>query len=59
MDECHFDEATGRATEGLVVDADEDLAELCSRIRESQLTNCSIMFADVDSAASASRSVTH
>ena len=45
MDECLFDESTGRATEGLVVDADDDLAELCTRIRESERTNCSILFA--------------
>jgi hypothetical protein len=45
MDECQFDEATGRATEGLVVDSDDDLAELCARIRESERTNCSILFA--------------
>jgi hypothetical protein len=46
MDDCRFDEATGRATEGLVVDADDDLAELCARMRESKFTNCSILFAD-------------
>jgi hypothetical protein len=45
MDECQYDEATGRATEGLVVDSDDDLAELCARIRESERTNCSILFA--------------
>lgn len=47
MDECSFDEATGRATEGMVVDADDDLAELCSRLRDSQWKNCSIVFADM------------
>lgn len=46
IDDCRFDEATGKATEGLVVDSDDDLAELCSRIRESEHTNCSILFAD-------------
>jgi hypothetical protein len=45
MDDCSYDEATGRATEGLVVDSDDDLAELCARIRESERTNCSILFA--------------
>jgi hypothetical protein len=47
MDDCCFDAATGRATEGLVVDSDDDLAELCSRMRESQWRNCSIVFADL------------
>jgi hypothetical protein len=46
MDECSFDETTGRAMEGLVVDSDDDLAELCSRMRESKWKNCSIVFAD-------------
>ena len=46
MDECAFDDATGRAMEGLVVDSDDDLAELCNRMRESKWKNCSIVFAD-------------
>ena len=46
MDECSFDETTGQATEGLVVDADDDLAELCARMRASEHTNCAILFAD-------------
>lgn len=46
MGDCSFDESTGHATEGLVVDADDDLAELCSRMRESEWKNCSIFFAD-------------
>jgi hypothetical protein len=59
VDGCRFDEATGRATEGFVVDVDDDLAELCSRIRESQMTNCSIMFADSETSVSDSESLTH
>ena len=46
IDECRFDDVTGRATEGMVVDADDDLAELCTRISESDWKNCSILFAD-------------
>lgn len=46
MDDCSFDESTGRAMEGLVVDSDDDLAELCKRMRESEWKNCSIVFAD-------------
>ena len=46
LDDCSFDESTGRATEGLVVDSDDDLAELCARMRESEHTNCSIFLAD-------------
>ena len=37
MSDCSYDDATGRTTAGLVVDADDDLAELCSRIRASIL----------------------
>jgi hypothetical protein len=56
MDDCRFDEATGRATEGFVVDADDDLAELCARMRESRFTNCSILFADERESAAGRRS---
>jgi hypothetical protein len=46
IDECTFDESTGRATAGLVVDSDDDLAELCNRMRDSMWKNCSIVFVD-------------
>lgn len=46
IDDCSFDESTGKATEGYVVDSDDDLAKLCRRMRESEHTNCSILFAD-------------
>lgn len=48
MDECSFDDSTGRATEGLVVDSDDDLAALCSRMRASEHRNCAIVLADED-----------
>lgn len=44
--ECHYDESTGKATEGAVVDVDDDLVELCSRIRASDRKNCAILFCD-------------
>lgn len=46
LGECTYDEQTGHATEGLVVDADDDLGELCSRMRDSRWRNCAICFAD-------------
>jgi len=49
LDACKYDEATGRATEGEVVDVDDDLAELCQRVRSSQRRNCAIVFCDYDS----------
>ncbi|MDH5672379.1 MAG: hypothetical protein OEZ06_09530 [Myxococcales bacterium] len=51
MDDCSFDEATGNAMAGNVVDSDSDLAELCTRMRESEWTNCSIFFADAETPA--------
>jgi hypothetical protein len=48
IDDCRFDEATGRAMEGSVVDVDDDLAELCARIRESKWKNCSIVYAEIE-----------
>ncbi|MBX7195276.1 MAG: hypothetical protein K1X94_24690 [Sandaracinaceae bacterium] len=47
LDECRYDDQ-GRAAEGSVVDADEDLVELCSRMRASDRKNCAILFADED-----------
>ena len=44
LDGCHYDEATGRATEGELVDIDDDLVELCTRIREADLKNCAILY---------------
>ena len=44
--ECHYDESTGKATEGAVVDVDDDLVELCSRMRASDKKNCAILFCD-------------
>jgi hypothetical protein len=49
IDGCLFDEKTGSAVSAEVVDADDDLAELCARIRESKWRNCSIMLAEKDS----------
>jgi hypothetical protein len=44
LDECRYDEATGEAAEGAVVDVDDDLVELCARIRASERKNCAILF---------------
>jgi hypothetical protein len=34
LDGCSYDETTGKATEGALVDIDDDLVELCERIRD-------------------------
>lgn len=48
LDDCRYDDA-GNAAEGAVVDADEDLVELCSRLRASDRKNCAILHAVDDS----------
>ena len=48
LDRCRYDAGTGRATEGMVVDVDDDLVELCGRIRASDRKNCAILFCGED-----------
>lgn len=40
---CVYDEATGKATEGDLVDIDDDLAALCERVKDSEWKNCAIL----------------
>lgn len=49
LDRCRYDETTLQPIEGEVVDADEDLASLCSRMRDAGKCSCSIRFCDADS----------
>jgi hypothetical protein len=55
LHECRYDEETGRATEGSVIDADDDLVELCARMRESACKNCAILFCSEDGEQPAAR----
>ncbi len=48
LDEPRYDEETGKATEGAVGDVDDSLVDLCTRIRESERTNCAILFCGED-----------
>jgi hypothetical protein len=48
LDNCKYDEATMKPVEGDVVDADEELASLCSRMREARNCSCAILFCDGD-----------
>lgn len=43
LDDCAYNEA-GEATAGLVVDYDDDLAELCARLSADRRKRCSIVF---------------
>jgi hypothetical protein len=46
LDDCTYDPRTGQATEGTVVDADEDLVTLCSRMQASDSKHCAILYCD-------------
>ena len=43
LDDCAYNEA-GEATAGLVVDYDDDLAELCARLSAERRKRCSVVF---------------
>ena len=43
LDQCEYDECTGHAVEGALVDSDSDLATLCQRISESPWKGCAIL----------------
>jgi hypothetical protein len=49
LDECRYDRRTAQPTEGTVVDADEDLVALCSRMQASDSKHCAILFCDATS----------
>lgn len=44
LDNCKFDPTTRQPTEGDVVDSDQDLTELCRRMREMGRSSCSVLF---------------
>ena len=46
LDECKYDARTAQPVEGSVVDADEDLAALCSRMQQSDNRHCAILFCE-------------
>jgi hypothetical protein len=46
LDNCRYDARTARLVEGTIIDADDDLAELCARIRQSENRYCAILFCD-------------
>jgi hypothetical protein len=46
LDGCAYDPRTAKPTEGTVVDADEDLVALCSRMQASDNRHCAILFCD-------------
>jgi hypothetical protein len=48
LDSVRYDPATSQPVEADVVDVDEDLADLCARMRESDRTSCAIVFCEED-----------
>jgi hypothetical protein len=48
LDDCRYDERTAEPLEGSVIDCDEDLVELCSRMQASDSRRCAILFCGSD-----------
>jgi hypothetical protein len=46
LDECTYDPRTAQPTAGVVVDADEDLVALCSRMQACDSKHCAILYCD-------------
>jgi len=46
LDACKYDPRTAQPAEGTVVDADADLAALCSRMQASDSKHCAILYCD-------------
>ena len=44
LDNCRYDDATGKPLEGDVVDADAELAQLCARMKKKGRGSCAILF---------------
>lgn len=51
LDQCRYDQTTMEPIEGEFVDADADLASLCSRMRETGRGSCAIRFCSEDAPA--------
>lgn len=48
LDNCRYDAKTAEPLEGTIVDADEDLVELCTRIKQGENKHCAILFCEED-----------
>ena len=46
LDGCTYDGRTCEPSSGTVVDSDEDLVELCSRMQRSDSRRCAILFCE-------------
>jgi len=48
IDNCRYDQSTRQPIEGDVVDSDPEFSELCTRMRETGRTSCTIVFCETD-----------
>jgi hypothetical protein len=48
IDNCRYDQFTHQPVEGDVVDSDEELSELCARMREAGQSSCTIVYCETD-----------
>ena len=55
LDNVRYDPATARPVEADVVDVDDDIADLCSRMRASDRTSCAIVHCHEDFTPAPSR----
>jgi hypothetical protein len=46
LDNCRYDPSTMKPLEGDVVDADSELGSLCSRMRETGQSSCTVLFCE-------------
>jgi hypothetical protein len=53
LDNVRYAQGSSQPAEADVVDADDDLADLCARMRESDRTACAILFVEEDTPAPA------
>ncbi|MDC3986642.1 hypothetical protein [Polyangium jinanense] len=51
LDNIDYEDGSSQPQQADVVDSDEDLGELCSRMRESDRTACAILYCEDDSFA--------
>jgi hypothetical protein len=52
LDNCTYDSRTAQPVEGSVVDSDEDLVQLCTRMRSRDQQHCAILYCDEDAPSS-------
>jgi len=58
VDNCKYDAKTAEPVEGTIIDVDDDLVELCTRIKQGEKQHCAILFCE-DSEETAGPSSTH